>query len=181
MILRTDRLIMRNWKESDFDAFCDMCADKEVMKYFPNTLDRDESLLLARKIKLSIEEKGWGLWAVEIPESCDFIGFVGLHVPKDNLPFSPCIEVAWRLAKQYWGFGYATESALAAVHFGFSVLKLTEIVAFTSAINTPSINVMKKIGMHNTGADFDHPEVPEASRLSRHMLYRISNPEGSVI
>ncbi len=174
MVLQTQRLILRNWKESDFSPFCDMCADPEVMKYFPSTLNRDESLSLALTIKSLIEDRGWGAWAVEIPNKCDFIGFVGLHIPKDNLPFSPCVEVAWRLAKSHWGNGYATEAAMAAINFGFSELKLTEIVAFTAAINIPSVKVMEKIGMRNTGLGFAHPDIPASSKLSQHVLYSIS-------
>jgi ribosomal-protein-alanine N-acetyltransferase len=171
----TERLILRNWKESDFDPFADMCADQDVMKYFLSTLNRDESVALALKIKSLIDERGWGAWAVEIPNQCNFIGFVGLHIPQDNLPFSPCVEVLWRLAKPFWGNGYATEAAIAAINFGFSELELTEIVAFTTATNTPSIRVMEKIGMQNSHSDFAHPDISTDSPLSQHLLYRISS------
>jgi RimJ/RimL family protein N-acetyltransferase len=173
-MINTQRLILRNWKESDFNPFADMCADPDVMKYFPSILNRDESFSLALKIKSLIEERGWGAWAVEIPNQREFIGFVGLHIPKDNLPFSPCVEVLWRLAKPFWGNGYATEAATAAIHFGFSELELTEIVAFTATINTPSIRVMEKIGMQNSHSDFAHPDIAADSPLSQHLLYRIS-------
>jgi RimJ/RimL family protein N-acetyltransferase len=173
-MINTQRLILRNWKESDFNPFADMCADPEVMKYFPSTLNRDESFSLGLKIKSLIDERGWGAWAVEIPNQSEFIGFVGLHIPKDNMPFSSCVEVLWRLAKPFWGNGYATEAAAAAINFGFSELELTEIVAFTAAINTPSIRVMERIGMQNSNSDFAHPDIPAASQLSQHLLYRIS-------
>lgn len=171
--ISTPRLLLRNWTESDFEPFADMCADPEVMKYFPSTLNREESQALAIKLKSLIDDRGWGAWAVEIPNQQKFIGVVGLHTPKDTLPFSPCVEVVWRLAKPFWGKGYATEAAKAAINVGFSDLKLDEIVAFTAAINTPSINVMNRIGMQNSHSDFAHPDLPTISPLSQHVLYRI--------
>lgn len=177
MVIQTKRLRLRNWKESDFDPFCDMCADQDVMRYFPSTLKRDESVAVAHKIKSLIDQKGWGFWAVEIPGACEFIGFVGLHVPTRNLPFLPRVEVGWWLNKPYWGKGYASEAAKAALDYGFSVLQLKEIVAFTAAINLPSIRVMEGVGMRNTGNDFEHPDVPVGSSLRRHVLYRISHSD----
>lgn len=151
-----------------------MCADPEVMKYFPSVLNQTESYSLALKIKSLIDERGWGAWVVEVPSQHKFIGVVGLHIPKDNLPFSPYVEVLWRLAKPFWGKGYATEAATAAINFGFSELELDEVVAFTTALNTPSIKVMERIGMQNAHADFAHPDIPTSSHLSHHLLYRIS-------
>lgn len=181
MFLRTERLILRNWKDSDYGSFCDMCSDPEVMRFFPSTLNVDESLEMAHKIKSLIDSRGWGFWAVEIPGKNDFIGFVGLHTPKDSLPFSPCVEVGWRLAKAHWGNGYATEAAQAALNFGFNSLGLQSIVSFTAAVNLPSIAVMKKLGMQNTGLDFSHPDVPAASNLKNHVLYSISNKDSRSI
>ena len=180
MSINTKRLLLRNWRESDFDPFCAMCADKEVMRYFPSTLTRCESLATAHKIKSLIDERGWGFWAVEIPDCCEFIGFVGLHTPSANLPFAPCVEVGWRLNKAFWGKGYATEAASAAIDYGFSVLQLAEIVAFTAALNQPSINVMRRVGMQDAGQDFQHPGVPEHSPLRHHVLYRIASPSATV-
>ena len=174
MILQTERLTLRNWTEADFEPFCHMCADPEVMKYFPATLTRHESLSLALNIKSLIDARGWGAWAVEDRHQREFIGFVGLHIPQDNLPFSPCVELAWRLATPYWGSGYATEAAKAAINFGFGELALAEIVAFTAAINHPSRRVMDKIGMQYCGEDFVHPDIPSTHQLSLHVLYRMS-------
>lgn len=179
MVLNTQRLRLRNWQESDFEPFCQMCADPEVMRYFPATLSRDESLSLAITLKSLIDARGWGVWVVEALHKCSFIGVVGLHNPPDRLPFSPCVEVAWRLARPHWRQGYATEAAIAAVNFGFSELGLAEIVAFTATINRPSIRVMEKIGMQNTGMDFAHPYVSDTSELSQHVLYSISRSAGN--
>lgn len=177
MPLETKRLILRNWTDADLEPFSEMCADHDVMKYFPSVLTSEESMDMARKIRSLISARDWGFWAVELKENSRFIGFVGLHVPKPYLPFSPCVEIGWRLSKEYWGNGYASEAAKVSVDFGFSQLKLNEIVAFTAAINRPSIRVMERIGMSNTGLDFVHPDVPVNSKLSHHVLFKISKSE----
>ncbi len=128
---------------------------------------------MANKIHGLIAQRGWGFWAVEVIGLQKFIGFVGLHTPQPELPCAPCVEIGWRLDKSHWGKGYATEAARAALQFGFDELKLKEIVAFTPVPNKPSQAVMHKIGMHNTGNNFNHPSLPKGHRLSEHVLYRI--------
>jgi RimJ/RimL family protein N-acetyltransferase len=133
-----------------------------------------ESDALADRITKHMDDQGWGLWAVEVPGIADFIGFVGLSPADDALGY-PSVEVGWRLAAPYWGHGYATEGALAALTFGFHELALSEIVSFTSAGNIRSRRVMEKIGMvHRPEEDFDHPRIPQASPLCRHVLYRLT-------
>lgn len=176
-MIQTPRLILRQWQESDLAPFCDMCADPDVMRYFPKTLSRQQSLVMANKITELIAKNGWGFWAVERKSDNAFVGFVGLHTPKDTLPCSPCVEVGWRLAKQYWGQGYATEAAKASIEFGFNELNLPRIVAFTAVINKSSIAVMQRLGMQNTLQNFMHPDVPNnslsSSQLREHVLYEI--------
>ena len=146
------------------------------MRFFPDRLTRAQSDEFATRIRATIDRQGWDLWAVEVAEGPSFIGFVGLSRPRFRAHFTPAVEVGWRLARSYWGNGYATEAASAAVSFGFEELRLEEIVSFTSAINERSIGVMRRIGMtHNPVDDFDHPDV-RYGRLRRHVLYRISNP-----
>lgn len=174
MTLETKRLIIRQWKRDDFPTFAKLNADKEVMQYFPNTLTKDESNLMADKISSFIEQKGWGFWAVEEKESGKFIGFVGLHEPQSDLPCNPCVEVGWRLDKAYWGKGYATEAAQGALQFGFEKLGLERIYSFTSCMNQPSINVMKRLGMIDTKQNFLHPDVEEGSPLREHVLYMVT-------
>ena len=96
---------------------------------------------------------------MEVLGLSDFIGFVGLHVPKDHLPCSPCFEIGWRLAKPYWGKGYASEAATAALDYAFTELQLDEVLSFTAVANLPSEAVMKRIGMTNTGNNFMHPDI----------------------
>lgn len=144
------------------------------MAFFPGVLDRSESDALADKCQAHIVDKGWGVWVVEHANTRTFIGIVGLHVPSADLPFSPCVEVLWRLALPYWGQGYATEAAAAALNVGFECLDLPEIVAFAVADNHRSRAVMERLGMVDSGQNFEHPHLPEHSPLREHCLYKIS-------
>jgi RimJ/RimL family protein N-acetyltransferase len=176
MELRTDRLRLRQWLASDREAFARLNADARVMEYFPAVLSREESDALAVRIAAHLEQYSWGLWAVEIPNVTPFAGFIGLSTPRFEAHFTPCTEIGWRLAAEFWGRGYATEGALAVLAFGFSKLGLEEIVSFTVPGNLPSRRVMERIGMvHNAADDFEHPALPVGHRLRRHVLYRIAN------
>lgn len=172
--LRTERLLLRRWRDADLEPFAALNGDPETMRFFPAPLTREESDAFARHIRDTIESQGWGLWAVEAPGDAEFVGFVGLARPSFEAHFTPAVEVGWRLAREHWGKGYASEAARAAVAYGFDELGLGEIVSFTSRLNVPSIRVMERIGMTRDPADdFDHPRVPEGDPLRRHVLYRL--------
>lgn len=174
--LVTDRLALRQWRDADLAPFAALNADPEVMRYFPAPLTRTQSDEFAGYVHETIERQGWGLWAVEVIDGPAFIGFVGLNRVTFDEHFTPAVEVGWRLARPFWGYGYATEAATAALSFGFERLELDEIVSFTTRSNEPSIRVMRRLGMrHDAAGDFDHPRVPEASPLRRHVLYRLAN------
>ena len=172
--METQRLKLRQWIASDRKPFSKLNADPQVMEYFPDVLSETESNATADIIESLIGENGWGFWAVELKANNAFIGFVGLHSPRVELPFNPCIEIGWRLSKQYWGNGYATEAAQAALNYGFEHLKLDEIVSFTSVVNRPSQAVMRKINMTNTNENFMHPSIPAGNALEEHVLYKIT-------
>ena len=176
-MLKTDRLLLRQWTEDDFLPFSEMCSDKEVMEYFPKLQTKDESYKMGEKILALINERGWGFWAVEIPNHYKFIGFVGLHSPTDKMPFSPCIEIGWRLSKQHWGKGYATEAAKEALKFAFTQLNLNEVVSFTTLANERSKSVMQNIGMHDSHQNFMHPDIEASHPQSEHVLFRIRRSE----
>jgi len=144
------------------------------MRFFPKTLGRSESDAVADRCEALIAERGWGFWAAESLESGRFLGFVGLNIPRSDLPFSPCVEVAWRLARPYWGKGYATEGAAAALKVGFEQLGLDAVVSFAVVSNVRSRAVMERLGMIDTHQNFEHPDVPEPGDLREHCLYRIS-------
>ena len=173
MVIETDRLILRRWKSSDVEPFVSLNADPRVMEFFPATLSRSETEAMISQIEERIRQQGFGLWAAEAKVTKGFIGFIGLDVPGYPLPFSPCVEVGWRLAFDYWGKGYAQEGARAVLAFGFEKLHLKEIVSFTTVRNFRSRHVMERIGMtYDVQADFDHPQLPKDHPLRRHVLYR---------
>lgn len=169
----TPRLRLRQWRPSDVVPFAAMNADPRVMEFFPELMRPPESRAVARRIRELIQMRGWGLWAVEVRNGARFIGFVGLHVPTPKLPCSPCVEVGWRLAPAHWGKGYATEGAHAALEVGFARLGLDEIVSFTSLPNLRSQAVMQRLGMARDALSFTHPDIPQASPLCEHVLYRM--------
>ena len=173
----TERLRLRQWCTADREPFAALNADPKVMEFFPALLTRAESDALADRCQTLIAERGWSFWAVETKTTPEFIGFVGLHTPAPDLPFSPCVEVGWRLAARHWGKGFATEAAHGALRIGFEQLGLAEIVSFTSAINLRSRAVMVKLGMRETEETFEHPNVPVGSALRQHCLYRLSHSQ----
>jgi RimJ/RimL family protein N-acetyltransferase len=177
-MLRSARLILRQWKPLDLAAFAELNGDPTVMEFFPKRLTREESDDLANRLAARIEERGWGLWATELIATGEFIGFVGLSVPRLESFFTPCVEIGWRLAHRFWGKGYAPEAARAALEFGFGTLDLPEVVSFTAKQNRNSIRVMQKLGMQSAG-EFDHPELPDGHALQRHVLYRVRREEFS--
>lgn len=175
MALATERLILRGWQSSDVEPFADLNADPDVMRYFPAVLSRAESEAMINRIKAHYEAHGFSLWAVEHRQSGQFIGTIGLSIPTFQAPFMPAIEVGWRLARPFWGQGFATEGAKAAMRHGFETLGLAEIVSFTATVNQRSMAVMQRLGMTTDEAEnFDHPNVSSNSWLCRHVLYRIA-------
>ncbi len=170
----TERLRLRQWLDADRAPFAKMNADRKVMEYFPAKLDRQASDALLERLMAQIAERGWGLWATELKASGKFIGFIGLQVPSAALPCGPCVEIGWRLAAAHWGKGYATEGARASLGIAFGMLNLPEIVSFTAIDNQRSRAVMQRIGMQDSGENFEHPGVPEGNPLRLHCLYKIT-------
>ncbi|MGE5827812.1 MAG: GNAT family N-acetyltransferase [Micromonosporaceae bacterium] len=178
--LRTDRLILRRWRDSDRDPFAVLNADPEVMEHFPAPLSRADSDAIIDVIEARFDKLGYGQWAVEVAATGEFIGFTGLGVPRFPAHFTPAVEVGWRLARSAWGHGYASEAASRALTFGFDDLGLAEVVSFTAVGNTRSRAVMERLGMtHDPADDFDHPSIPDGSPLKRHVLYRLTRQRWS--
>jgi RimJ/RimL family protein N-acetyltransferase len=173
--LTPERLILRGWQGSDREPFARISADPEVMRHFVRPMTREEADGFAERIERQFQEHGYGPWAVEIPGEAPFIGFVGLLRHTFAAHFTPAVEIAFRLDRRFWGRGYATEAARAALADGFRRLGLQEIVSMTVPANVRSIAVMERLGMTRDPADdFDHPNVPEGHPLRRHVLYRIA-------
>lgn len=178
-ILSGRRVCLRRWRDADRDAFAAMNSDARVMEFFAGPLSRAESDAMVDRIEKHFGEHGFGLWAIEVPGVAPFIGFAGLTWARFSAPFTPCVEVGWRLAFEHWGHGYATEAARLALGYGFGTLALSEVVSFTSATNLRSRAVMERLGMRRDPAeDFDYPGLPKNHPLRRHVLYRLSAREG---
>jgi len=173
-MLRTERLVLRQWRDEDAEPFAAMGADPQVMEYFPSLLDRAQSDAVIGRIAGHFAREGFGLWALEVPGVAPFIGFCGLSRPV----FMPVVEVGWRLAREHWGHGYATEAARKSVAWGFAHLDLDEIVSFTVPGNVRSQRVMERIGMHrDPDADFEHPLIPVGHAMRPHWLFRVRDSE----
>jgi RimJ/RimL family protein N-acetyltransferase len=176
--LHTERLWLRPWREEDVDALAALNADPRAMEHFPALLSRPETEAMVARIRAHFAQHGWGLWAVEVPGVAPFIGFVGLSTVSFQAPFTPAVEVGWRLAPAHWGQGYAPEGARAVLDLAFHRLGLPEVVSFTVPANVRSRRVMEKLGLHHSpDDDFDHPRLPEGHPLRRHVLYRVRRSE----
>lgn len=177
-MIRTERLLLRPWREADDAPYAALNADPEVRRWWSSgTLSRAQSDAQAAAFQQHIDAHGFGFWAVEAPGTAPFIGFVGLQHEADDMPFAPAVEAGWRLAQAYWGRGFAAEAARAAVADGFARLAVAEIVAYAVSGNAASRRVMERIGMRRDPADdFDHPRLAPADPLRRHVLYRIARP-----
>jgi anti-anti-sigma factor len=171
--LLTERLLLRRWRREDREPFAAMNADPIVMEHFLSVLSKAESNAFVDRIETRFDECGYGLWAAEVPGHAQFIGFVGLAAVPEDLPFAPAMEVGWRLARPYWGLGYASEGAHAALACGSERFGITEYVSMTARTNLRSQRVMRRIGMtRHARDDFDHPRIPVGHPQRPHVLYR---------
>jgi RimJ/RimL family protein N-acetyltransferase len=172
--LETSRLLLREWREADREPFAALNADPEVRRYFPGLMSRAESDASVDRFQTRfVEQGGWGLWAVEVKETAEFAGFIGLNPMPDGFPAAPAMEIGWRLARRFWGQGLAPEGGRAVLDFAFDELGFEELVSMTTVANAPSRRVMEKLGLtHDPNDDFDNPTIPGWSG-ARHVLYRI--------
>jgi RimJ/RimL family protein N-acetyltransferase len=177
-VLQTERLQLRPWQESDREPFARLNADPRVMEHFPALLTPEQSDASIARSQAHLERHGFGMWALEARGVAPFIGMLGLNIPRFQAHFTPCVEIAWGLAAEHWGRGYAIEAARLVVTFAFEELSLPEIISFTTVHNIRSRRVMEKLGMtHDVADDFDHPTLPEGHALRRHVLYRLKASE----
>jgi RimJ/RimL family protein N-acetyltransferase len=173
--LYTARLTLRSWKDEDRQPYSELAADAVVMQYLMPLATRETSDAWIDRQCARFAEHGFGYWAVELRETGQLVGAVGLSRVTFEAHFTPAVGVGWRLARRYWGYGYASEAAAAAMTFGFEDLRLDEIVAVTVPANTRSQQVMRRLGMtYSSADDFDHPRLPHGDPLRRHVLFRMT-------
>lgn len=176
--IETARLLLRDWRESDHEPFHRIASDPRVMEFFPAPLSREESDSLIARCEAHGRQHGFTLFAAELRGAAQFIGYIGMIYTPFEAHFTPCVEIGWRLAAEFWGQGFATEGAEAVLRFGFEQWQLPEIVAFTVPANRRSRRVMEKLGMtRNPADDFEHPRLPAGHPLRPHVLYRL--PRGA--
>lgn len=171
-MIETDRLILRTWQENDILPFSEINKDKDVMEYLPKCLSLEETEQFYNRIVSEHRTFGYGLYAVETKNDGRFIGYVGFHHFDFDADFSPGIEIGWRLAKEHWNRGYATEAAKACIDYARRNHLFNEIYSFTTVCNHRSERVMQKIGMERLGL-FSHPALPKGHRLEPHVLYKL--------
>lgn len=176
--IRTDRLVMRRWIETDRAPFAVLNADPQTMRFFPETLDRAASDALVDRIEMWFDQLGYGLWALEVARTGEFIGFTGINPMPDGVPGAGGTEIGWRLARHAWHRGYATEAAKAALAVAFDGVGLNEIWSKTAALNEPSQAVMRRLGLTEI-ARFSHPRLPAGHSLRPHVTYHRSRPQAS--
>ena len=174
-MIESERLQLREWRDDDRAPFAALNADPEVMEHLPSVLTRAMSDAFVDRIRSHFDEHGYGLWALEVRATGEFIGYTGLVLQTFPAHFTPAVEVGWRLRRTAWGNGYASEAARASTDYGLAHLGLSEIVSMTTPDNIRSRRVMERIGMtRNPEDDFEHPNVAEGSRVRLHVLYRIT-------
>jgi RimJ/RimL family protein N-acetyltransferase len=171
--IRTSRLVLRRWQDSDHEPFARLNGDPETMRFFPAPLDRAASDALIDRIESRFDRQGYGLWALEVAATGEFIGFTGLNPMPDGVPGAGGLEVGWRLARQAWHHGYATEAGRAAVGVVFDGLGRAEVWSMAAVLNQPSQAVMRRLGMAEV-ATFDHPGVPDGHPLRPHVTFHLA-------
>ena len=173
-VLSTARLTLRPWGDQDAPAFAALNANRRVARYLPGPLTPTASAALLARLRAHFATHGYGLWAVLVNPDPTPVGFVGLQHATFAAPFTPCVEVGWRLHPAVWGHGVATEAARRALTYGFECAGLAEIVSFTVPANQASRRVMEKLGMlRDATGDFEHPLLPAGHPLRAHVLYRL--------
>jgi len=173
--LETKQFYLRQWREEDFIPYEALTSNSDIMKFFPKTLTPQESKKAALKFQNLLSTRGWGFWAVEEKKSGKFIGYAGLHSPSTSFPFSPCVEIAWRMESKYWNNGTVLELGKSILTHALEVLKLEKVVYFSSIHNRQAKTVMEALGMVNQHKNFHHPFVSTEHHLSEHYLFQIKN------
>lgn len=171
-LFKSQRLGFRNWSANDLEEFVSLNADTEVMQHFPKPLTKKETEAFIIRLQNHFNDKGYTYFAVEVLETKEFIGFIGLAYQEYEAPFTPATDIGWRLKKSSWGKGFATEGAKRCLEFAFSELSLSKIVSTCTLQNKNSERVMQKIGMTKQGI-FKHPRLQDYPEMENCVWYMI--------
>jgi len=171
-LFKSSRLGFRTWTNADIPEFAALTADEEVMEYFPKTLSMQEAIEFVGRAKKHFHDNGFTYYATEVLATKEFIGMIGLALQEYTTDFTPAIDIGWRLKKNAWGKGYATEGAKRCIDYAFNELKIDEIISVCTINNKKSEKVMQKIGMIKKGT-FNHPELIDYPALEKHFWYEI--------
>ncbi|MEQ8927099.1 MAG: GNAT family N-acetyltransferase [Fulvivirga sp.] len=172
-LLESSRLGFRLWSDHDLNTLAKLNADAQVMRYFPSTVSKSDTSKWMKKQNQDFDKYGYCYYAVDLLETNELIGFIGLSYKELETSFAPCTDIGWRLATKFQGMGLATEGAKKCLEYGFQTLQLKEIVAMAPQINEPSIKVMQKIGMEFSGY-FEHPALENYTDIKLCVLYTIN-------
>ena len=171
-LFKSERLGFRTWSNNDLEPMTSINSDAEVMQFFPKTQTQDDTANFIKRMQKSYAENGFCYFAVELLSTGEFIGFIGLSIQTFEADFTPITDIGWRLSKNTWGKGFATEGAKRCLTYAFDNLKLDKVLSTSPIINTPSINIMEKIGMLKV-KEFEHPLLLNNEKLKKCVLYRI--------
>lgn len=172
-LFTSQRLGFREWKPSDIPLMAAINADSRVMEFFPSVQSAQQTSAFVLRNQQLFAESGYCYFAVDLLDTNEFIGFIGLSRVTFEADFTPCIDIGWRLAFKFWNQGYATEGAMRCLDYAISDLKISSLFAISPAINEKSINIMKKLGM-NECKDFIHPLLLDFDNLKLCKLFSYS-------
>ena len=177
IVLSTDRMLLRPWKDEDYAPFYAMSSDPRVYEFLPVFPDKSACDALADKLRGDFSRRGWGFWALEHKESGEFMGMAGMHEPGPEFGVGrPCVEIGWRLAPAFWGKGFALEAAREIMRFAFTELRLDELVSFTAVGNKRSFGLMERLGMERE-KEFDLLLFPPGDPKRRSYLYKLTRQQ----
>lgn len=173
-LFESERLGFRAWSAEDLPRMAAINADPEVMRFFPATVTEQQTQDFITRMQVMFQEKGYCYYAVDEKAGGNLIGFIGLFWQTYEAPFTPATDIGWRLAKKFWGKGYATEGAARCLRHAFDELRLDRVVATAPSVNQPSVHVMEKIGLQKLG-EFIHPRLAGNPRLEHCVYYGLSH------
>lgn len=176
--LETQRLLLRQWKDDDYEPFHEMNVALRVEHYYPPVLNRAASDAFIDRARELFDRHGWGVLVMERREDAAFLGWCGLHLPglEAGMP-QACMSLFWRVAPRFWGHGYAAEAAGEIIRHAFETLGEPELACFASPDNRRAMAVLGFLGMHSSGKRFTPRFFPPGHPHREQEIFRITRAE----